>query len=77
MHGFAHLHQSEPVEASAPKTRGVVITSAWRYDFLMRRMGWFFHERALRQTTADLAHLHPGEAVLDVGCGPGAMAIVW
>ena len=36
MQWFAHLHYREPGEASAPKTRGVVITSAWRYDFLMR-----------------------------------------
>jgi ubiquinone/menaquinone biosynthesis C-methylase UbiE len=33
-------------------------------------------EQALRQMTADLAHLQPREAVLDVGCGTGTLALV-
>ncbi|WP_408631471.1 class I SAM-dependent methyltransferase [Mesorhizobium comanense] len=32
-------------------------------------------ERAFRQRILNLAHLEPGESVLDVGCGTGALAI--
>ena len=60
------------------QTRGLVITSAWRYDLLLwlgnlvTRGTW----QALRQRTADLAKLRPGEAVLDVGCGTGTLALI-
>jgi ubiquinone/menaquinone biosynthesis C-methylase UbiE len=50
----------------------------WRYDLLV----WFFDTfllrgalRKLPQRTADLARLQPGEVVLDVGCGTGALAM--
>lgn len=64
--------------ASGPQTRGLVITSAWRYDLLLwlgnlaTRGEW----QTLRERTADLALLRPGEAVLDVGCGTGTLALV-
>jgi hypothetical protein len=64
--------------ASETQTRGLIITSAWRYDLLlwlgnlMTRGKW----QALRQTTADLAQLHAGEQVLDVGCGTGTLALI-
>ncbi len=72
---LSHLHHREPGEAPAPQTRGLVITWARRYDFLV----WFVtlgREQALRQMTADLAQLQPGETVLDVGCGTGMLAMV-
>jgi SAM-dependent methyltransferase len=64
--------------ASAPHTQGLVITSGWRYDLMLwvgnlaTRGEW----QALRQRTADLAQLQPGEYVLDVGCGTGTLALI-
>lgn len=79
MHTFAHHHHGETGEAQAGSTRGWVMNLGWRYDLLV----WFFDTfvlrgklRKLRQRTADLAQLQPGEAVLDVGCGTGALAMV-
>src|SRR5713226_6567855 len=79
MHSLTHNHR-EPGEASAPGTRGLVLNWwGWTYD-LMARFGLRFilggSEQALRQTTADLAQLQPGETVLDVGCGTGTLALV-
>jgi ubiquinone/menaquinone biosynthesis C-methylase UbiE len=78
MHLFAHSRQGRPGDASATGTQGRILDHGWRYDlmewvldtFLLR--GWL---RELRQRTADLARLQPGERVLDVGCGTGTLAI--
>jgi ubiquinone/menaquinone biosynthesis C-methylase UbiE len=70
-------HKSQPGETSSPSPAGIVITvSGWWYDQIVR---WFVmqgKERTFRHMTADLAHLHLGEAVLDVGCGTGTQALV-
>ena len=78
MHSFVQHQHNKPGEASARKTKGLVLDTGWRYDL----MEWFFDTflfrgklRELRQRTADLAHIQPGEKVLDVGCGTGTLAL--
>jgi ubiquinone/menaquinone biosynthesis C-methylase UbiE/pimeloyl-ACP methyl ester carboxylesterase len=75
MHSFArHRHTS----AGKRSTKELVLKGGWRYDL----MGWFHDTfsfrgqwRELRQRTATLARIQPGEQVLDVGCGTGTLAI--
>ncbi len=71
------MHGRREDKVSAPQTRGLVVNfSAWRYDLIVQ---WFVmrgREPRFRQMTADLARLQPGEAVLDVGCGTGTLALV-
>ena len=77
MHSFRH-HQRELGQASAKATNGLILKGGWRYDL----HGWFFDTclfrgkgRELRQRTASLARLQPGDQVLDVGCGTGTLAL--
>jgi ubiquinone/menaquinone biosynthesis C-methylase UbiE len=78
MHSFACHRHSESGEAPAKETKGLVLNGGWRYD-----LGEWFHDtfsfrgtfRELRQRTANLARLQPGEQVLDVGCGTGTLAM--
>lgn len=77
MHSFVHHHR-ETSETQTGSTQGWVMNMGWRYDLMV----WFFDTflfrgtlRKFPQRTADLAQLQPGEAVLDVGCGTGALAM--
>jgi ubiquinone/menaquinone biosynthesis C-methylase UbiE len=58
----------------APRTTGLLIHAAARYDLMV----WLFalgRERAFREQILGFANLTPGETVLDVGCGTGSLAI--
>jgi ubiquinone/menaquinone biosynthesis C-methylase UbiE len=68
---------SEPNEATgAPYARpnGRVFRWALAYDILLNII-WRGSEPDYRQKTVELAGLRTGEAVLDVGCGTGTLAI--
>lgn len=58
----------------APSTRGAVLHWARRYDLMV----WLLtlgREPVFRERVVSLARLTPGEAILDVGCGTGTLAI--
>lgn len=60
---------------TTPATKGLVLHWAAGYDLL----AWLLtrgRTRAFREKLVGLARLTAGEAVLDVGCGTGSLAIV-
>jgi ubiquinone/menaquinone biosynthesis C-methylase UbiE len=74
-------HVAEEIEVTntttenvAPGTTGLVLHAAAGYDLLIWLVT-FGRERAFREKILQLAHLQPGEFVLDVGCGTGTLAI--
>jgi len=59
---------------TAPRTHGLVLNWATRYDIL----AWLLthgREGELRERILSFASLESGEAVLDIGCGTGTLAI--
>jgi ubiquinone/menaquinone biosynthesis C-methylase UbiE len=78
MHSFARHFHSEASEASAKETKGLILNGGWRYDLGIWFIDTFVFRgqlRELRQRTANLARMQPGEQVLDVGCGTGTLAM--
>jgi ubiquinone/menaquinone biosynthesis C-methylase UbiE len=72
---FTHHHHSSR-EKPASQTGGSLTMPAWLYDLMAQ---WFVmsgKEQTFRQMIIDLAQIQAGEAVLDVGCGTGTLAIV-
>lgn len=78
MHGLLkHLHGGDQHShaGSAPQTTGSVIHWANRYDLVVEIMGLGQTGR-LRRKTIEFARIAPGERVLDVGCGTGALTLL-
>ena len=61
---------------SAPhaQSNGRVFRWAFAYDLLLNII-WRGSERIYREKTVELAKIRPGEAVLDIGCGTGTLAV--
>jgi ubiquinone/menaquinone biosynthesis C-methylase UbiE len=78
MHGLLkHIHGGDQHShaGSAPQTTGNVIHWANRYDLVVQIMGLGQAGR-LRRKTIEFARIAPGERVLDVGCGTGALTLL-
>jgi ubiquinone/menaquinone biosynthesis C-methylase UbiE len=77
MHSFAgHLHNEAGKETK--ETKGLMLNGGLRYDLTVWFSDTFLFRgqvRKLRQRTVNLAHIQPGDAVLDVGCGTGTLAM--
>src|SRR5579863_4137656 len=78
MHSFArHLH-SAPDAAQSMKTKGLVMDQGWRYDLTVGFADAVLfrgQRRDMLRAAIALASIQPGEAVLDVGCGTGTLAL--
>jgi ubiquinone/menaquinone biosynthesis C-methylase UbiE len=68
-HSHSHTHETDV------PTHGHLIRWAPSYDLAVTLLT-LGRSRVIRQRTVDLADLRPGESVLEVGCGTGAVARV-
>jgi ubiquinone/menaquinone biosynthesis C-methylase UbiE len=75
---FARHRHGTAGKTSAKETKGLIGSGGWRYDLMESFLDtWLFRGqvRQLRQRTAALARIQPGDALLDVGCGTGTLAL--
>src|ERR1700688_3421125 len=78
MHSFSHHRHHSAGEASDKETKGLIGSGGWRYDLHEWLTDIFMFRgkvRELKQKTVDLAHIQPGETVLNVGCGTGTLVM--
>jgi len=78
MHSFARHRHNRSGGAQGIETKGLILRGGWRYDLMEWCIDTFLFRgqmRKLRQRTANLACIQPGEEVLDVGCGTGTLAM--
>ncbi len=75
---FSYPHSGRAAGESAHETPGKLLDRGWRYDLEV----WFVDTFVLRGSLRDLrqrvvtrGELRSGQAVLDVGCGTGTLAI--
>jgi ubiquinone/menaquinone biosynthesis C-methylase UbiE len=62
-------------ETTTHGSKSLVMHSEARYYDLQSWLLTLGRERAFRERLVDLARMEPGDAVLDVGCGTGTLAI--
>jgi len=76
MHSFTHHHKKSGEAAAPPsQARGAINMRPWFYDLMARWFVMHGQEKKFRQMIIDLAQIQTGEAVLDVGCGTGTLAL--
>ena len=70
------IHHSHPHSPEQPaQTEGALIRWAAYYDFVTGLMT-FGQSPRLRKATVNHARIEPGDSVLDVGCGTGAVTLL-
>jgi ubiquinone/menaquinone biosynthesis C-methylase UbiE len=75
IHGTPPTHDSDHGHQHGQATAGHVIRWAWLYDVFVSFLMLGQQKKILRSTLA-AAQIQPNDSILDVGCGPGTMALL-